>query len=58
MVGFDASLDWFTVARSGHDLVSGECLGTVASGAERRGVRSGGVVVEVEVVAFEVGGAA
>jgi hypothetical protein len=57
-VGIDASLDWFTVARDGRDFVSGECLGTVLSGAERRGVRSGRVLVEVEVVAFEVSGAA
>ena len=58
MVGLDASLDWFTVARDGDDFVSGECLGTVSSAAGRRDVRSGGVVVEAEVVAFEVGGAA
>lgn len=58
MVALNGSLGWFTVTRDGHNLVSGECLGTISSGARRRDDRLGGVVVEAETVAFEVGGAA
>lgn len=58
VVGLDASLDRFTVTRDSHDFVSGKCFGPVFSAAERWGVGSSGVVVEVEAVAFEAGRAA